>query len=111
MSLLDTGPHTVLVQQRVASENSRGQTVYTNVGDATPVRCSVQPLSASESGFGGLQAVTKRFIVSRTWPGDILSSITFDGYDWDTVGDPQHLDMSPATDHWEIIIEKRGLHG
>lgn len=110
MSLLDTPPHLVVVQNRTASKDSRGQTIYTNVGDPVDVHCSCQPLSASESNVDGLQALTKRFIVSRTWPGDILSTVIWGGFDWDVVGDPQHLSMSPATDHWEIVIEKRGIH-
>jgi len=100
----------VTVQNRVASPDSRGQTIYSNVGDPIDVLCSCQPLSASESNFEGLQALTKRFIVSRTWPGDILSTVIWDGFDWDVVGDPQFLNMSLATQHWEIVIEKRGVH-
>ena len=110
MSLLDRAPHVVTVQNRTASKDSRGQTVYSNVGAPVDVPCSCQPLSASESNVDGLQALTKRFIVSRTWPGDILSTIIWDGFDWDVVGDPQHRSMSAATDHWEIVIEKRGVH-
>lgn len=111
MSLLDNAPHRVLVQNRVKTTNSRGQTVLTDSGNPIPVRCSCQPLSAVESNFDGLQALTKRRIISRTWPGDILSVVTWDGSDWDTVGRPQQLSMSSGTAHWEIVIEERGAHG
>ncbi len=111
MSLLTNPPHVAVVQGRVKSKDDEGATVYTDSGAAFSVPCSVQPLSAAESNIDGLQALTKRLIVARTWPGDILSTVIYDGYDWDTVGDPQHHNMSPRTDHWEVVIEKRGKHG
>jgi hypothetical protein len=28
---------------------------------------------------------------------------------YDTVGDPQWLNMSPATRHWEVVLKRRGV--
>lgn len=112
MSLLDQPPHTVLVQQRVTSSDGRGKSGPLNQGARVLVACSVQPLSSADRlVLGGVVADTKRNIVARSWPGNSLSSVIWDGHFWDTEGEPEHFMMSPATDHWEIRIAKRGEDG
>jgi hypothetical protein len=113
MSLLDRTPHTVQVQLRAIVEDTlRGKSLpLSDVGSPISVGCTVQPLSSTDLlVLGGNVGETQRNIISRTWPGDTNSVVYFDGFQWDTIGDPQHHHMSPATAHWEIRIQKGKAH-
>lgn len=112
MSVLDHPPHRVDVQLRTGpSQDKRGNTVRVSTGAPVTVPCSCQPLSATEIDSFGLRTETVRKIICRSWPGDINSQVLWDGHEWDTVADPEHFSMSPATDHWELLIKKGRKHG
>jgi hypothetical protein len=111
--MLDRAPHTVSVQLMANVQGVRGSYEAQKVGVPLVVRCSVQAVrewsSEEEIQVDGLQALTLARIFSRTWPGDINSIVTWDGYEWETIGDPQHFQMSKRTNHWTITLRQRGV--
>ncbi|WP_213816229.1 hypothetical protein [Glaciihabitans sp. dw_435] len=109
MGILDNGPHNVIVQLRKNEPDPvRGKLVLTATGEPIPMKgVSVQPLSSEDRiALGGAVKTTDTVskITSRTWPGAALSLVIYDGYEWDTIGDPLHMGMSPRTEHWETRI-------
>jgi hypothetical protein len=110
MSLLDRkAPHTVLVQNRKVQRNERGQQVMLDVGGLQPVRCMVEPArdwsQAEEDRGVGLQMVNLAIIYARNWPGDINSTIQWNGALWETTGAPQAFKVSRRTRHWRITTQ------
>ena len=110
MSLLD-GPDTVLVQLRVQGRDARKATTLTDSGAPVRVRgVTVRALSDVELNSPGLEVFSQKVVVSRTWPGDVLSQVIWGGYEWDTIGQPAFFPGSRSTRHYEIRIERRGVH-
>jgi len=111
MSLLD-GPDTVHVQLRTLTRSvGRAAVVLTNTGAPVEVRrVTCRPLTQSEAIAAGVEAVTQRVVVSRTWPGNINSLVIWDGFDWETIGDPPFYPGSRSSAHWEVRIQKAGPH-
>lgn len=120
MSLLDSRTHIAVVQNRVQVPGPHGSTL-TNDGAPATVHGSLQPLSAAESAdFDGSVAFTQKRFITRTWPGNMFSEVTVSRAPrtefeqptpvgvFDCVGDPQHYDASPVTDHWEIVLKRQG---
>jgi hypothetical protein len=108
MSLLDRPRHRLTVQKRKAGpKDSVGNLTLVNDGAPVTVGANVHPLRAEEILSRGLQEVVARRVVARTWPGDIHTLIYFDGYEWEQ--EPaEHFDQSPTTDHFEVVIKRRG---
>jgi len=119
VSLLDSRKFVAVVQNRKQQPGAHGVTL---VNDGAPVTVygSLQPLSAAESAdFDGTVAFTQKRFICRKWPGNSFSQVTVtrlakefvapepEGV-YDCVGDPQHYGMSPATDHWEIVLKRQG---
>lgn len=109
MSLLDNPPHTVTVQNRTITQNAHGATLEPD-GAPVVVECAFQPMSASESNdFDGAVTFEQKRVIARDWPGNATSEVMGpDGHTYDTVGDPQHYNMSPATAHWEVVLQRQG---
>lgn len=112
MSIRGRGPHTVIVQRR---KRGRINGISGLIPDGDPVvirRCSVQSVrewaTAEEEYTHGLQLLSMRRVFTRTWPGDVNSLVYFAGGEFETVGDPQHMDGSPRTEHWVITIKWLG---
>lgn len=106
VSLLDRGPHTLMLQKRRPVDGPHGTTLQ-NVGKPVPVMGAFQPVSATEtSNDGVIASVTRRFI-SRSFSGDVYSLLTDSrGAAWDVVGEPQVYDMSPRTSHVEVLLRR-----
>lgn len=110
MSLLRRkAPHTVLVQNRETTRNDAGLRVDENVGDPIPVRCMGEPVrdwsSSEEVESLGLQVVDLTIIRASTWPGDIKSHVIYAGALYETVGAPQHHNVSRRTSHYRVTIK------
>lgn len=105
MRMLDFPPHVVTVQPRKPQKTSHG-TSFVNNGDPVEVACIVRAVSASESNVDGLTAQTLRRVVSREWPGDIYSLVSWGGDTWQQQGDAQAFDGSARTRHWEVLLRK-----
>lgn len=110
--LLDRPPHKVTVQKKVRTQGLRGAYHEENDGEPIEVACMVQAVrewsTEEELVVDGLQVLTLARIFSRTWPGDVNSIVTWDGYEWETVGEPQHFQVSRRTEHWSITVRRRG---
>jgi hypothetical protein len=112
VSFMDNPPHVVIVQNYVKNRTARG--LYEDVPSGPPieVRCSVQSVrewsSAEEIPINGLQLLTLCRIFCRTWPGDARSIITWAGFEWETVGEPQPNTSGKRTNHWAITVRRRG---
>lgn len=75
---------TVVVQNHSATIGSVGQKVWTTPdGEPKTVPCNVYPLAADIIELFGLQAFETRAVWCDSWPGDLHSSITFEGATWD----------------------------
>lgn len=82
------------------------------VGDPIEVPCTVQAVrewsTEEEIRVEGLQVLTLARLFARSWPGDVNSIVTWDGHEWETVGEPQHFQVSRRTNHWSVTLRKRG---
>lgn len=112
MNLLDNPPHVVVVQNMKRTQNARG--LYEDVPDGEPIQvgCSVQSVrewsSAEEIPVNGLQLLTLCRIFARDWPGTVRSVVLWDGFQWETVGSPQHFIVGKRTHHWAITVRRLG---
>lgn len=113
MSLLDRGKHPVLVIPRVNETSPlRGLKTWVVAAAPTLVKCAVQPVrewSTSEETFtDGIQMLDLRRMFTRDWPGDINSHVIADGVLYESVGAPQHQQMSGRTKHWAVTLRNVG---
>lgn len=113
MSLLDRkAPHVVQVQNRVEARDSGGRRYWTDNGPRVDHACAVQPArdwsSAEEESGAGLQILDLRVILSREWSGDEYSIVYWEGSAYETIGAPQHFNMSPRTQHWRVTVRRTG---
>lgn len=111
-SIRGRGKHSVIVQNRKTTRVS-GLVQYVNDGPPILIpRCSVQSVrewaSAEEVYANGLQLLSMRRVFSREWPGSVNSLVYFDGGEYETVGDPQKMDVSRRTSHWVTTIKWLG---
>ncbi|WP_243063189.1 hypothetical protein [Humibacter sp. RRB41] len=111
MSLLTAPRHVVTVQNRQQVEGSIGQNELVNDGAPVKVRGNKHPLSSDEIVSFGLRDFVTMSFHSLSWPGSPLCVVTFDGAEWDQVGEAQLYDMSPSTRHFEVILRKRNSTG
>lgn len=111
MSIRRNPPHMVEVQPMESRKSPRGVPEDVPVGEPVIVPCSVQPVrewsTAEENRQYGLQLLDLRRVFATNWPGDHRSLIYFEGDEYETVGDPQHLNMSRRTAHWAITVRRR----
>lgn len=112
MSIRGRGRHSVIVQPR-KTERIDGRRIF--VADGPPVlirQCSVQSVrewaTAEEERAYGLQLISMRRVFSRKWAGDVNALVYFSGGEFEVVGDPQHMDGSPRTEHWLTTIRWLG---
>ncbi|MGK0740433.1 hypothetical protein ACSHWG_00890 [Leucobacter sp. Z1108] len=108
-SIRGRGHHEVIVQRRTVGRKNTFVN-YVNEGDPIVIkRCSVQSVrewaTAEENYAYGLSQLSMRRVFARDWPGDVNSLVYFNGGEFETVGDPQHMDGSPRTEHWVITIK------
>ncbi|MFD5599181.1 hypothetical protein ACFWHR_03895 [Leucobacter sp. NPDC058333] len=110
MGLLDRTPHIVTVQRRKRRVTPHGSSLVA-FGAPVDVSCVVRALSASEAADLGLTTETVHRVVSREWPGDVLSLVTYNGAKWEPIGDPLWFDGSARTQHWEVRLKRVSPNG
>lgn len=110
MSLLDRGPHTVVVTPKVEVPDRYGGTSYVD-GDPVNVRGAMQPVSADESEGLGVQADTSYRFIGRDWPGGIHATAVWAGRIFDQEGEARRYSMSARTTHVDVILTVRGTSG
>lgn len=106
MSLLDRGPHTLVVTPKLKQTDPYGGTAIVD-GAPVTVRGSVQPVSADESEALGVQAQTVYRFIGRSWPGGIRSTAVWNGRTFDQQGEPKIYSMSRRTAHVDVILTAR----
>lgn len=113
MSLLNSGPHSVIVTPKVTVRGSLGSEQV----DGEPVtvpRVAVQPTMIEEdlTSEGTSAASTYRLIGRGAWPGGPLSKVEvvsgphLGTYDQD--GPARVYGMSPRTAHYDVLLRRRG---
>ncbi|WP_382307285.1 hypothetical protein [Herbiconiux sp. UC225_62] len=109
--LLDKPKHALQLQKFVLTGGSLGQRKPIADGERVTLRCNIQPLDSAERISRGLQLEVTRRISIRRWPGDYLSRVYFEGFEWETVGEPEHFAMGVRTPHWVIIVKRGARDG
>lgn len=111
-SLRRKRPHVCLVQNYETVRDERGNRVDRKVGDLVRVPVTMQNArewsSAEELLGAGLQLYSLRVCYATEWPGDAKSRVFWDGYEYETVGDPSHNVISRRTSHWQVILRRIG---
>lgn len=111
MGIFDSPRHTLELQLFEESAGSIGQRKPVPYGDRIPIRVNIQPLTSEERLNLGLQLKIVRRVSAREWPGDYLSRGYFEGYEWETLGEPQHYTMGRGTPHYVIIMQRGAKDG
>lgn len=105
MSILDRPKHEAIVQRREQRATPHGSALAA-VGGPVAVPCTVRALTAAEAAELGLGTETIYRVIARDWPGDVLSLVTWQGEQWEPIGQPLRFDGSPRTQHWEVRMKQ-----
>lgn len=115
MSLLDRGPHTLIVTPVVQTTDRYGEDALTDGAPITVTGCSMQPMTMEEATAAGAQAATTYRVICRQWPGSLSSSAVVVhgppgtvGRTFDQQGEPRHYGMNPRTAHDDVVLTARG---
>jgi hypothetical protein len=111
VSLLDLGPDVVTVYPEVESEDEYGNTVMVPSDEGVSVRGRWQPGTAEESAAEGQETSTTYRFLCRTFPAGPYARVTFDGSDWDVLGEPKHYRGSTLTGHYTVRLKERAVNG
>jgi hypothetical protein len=106
VSLL-TGNLEVTLTPETESTDEYGNVGRSASGTPVPVTCRVQPLTAAESVAIGQQVNTVYRLIAREWPAGAFAGVTWDGRDWDILGEPKRSRGGPATQHVTVLIRAR----
>lgn len=107
MSLLDNGPDTVTVYAEVEDTDDYGNRVLVPDDSGVTVRGRWQPGVAEESAAQGQETNTLYRFLCREFPAGPYALVTFDGSDWDVVGEPKQHRGSWATRHVTVLLKER----
>lgn len=103
MSLLDQPTDTVTVVPQMVANDAYGTPVAGTPAAAVKVRCRVQPLVTLDQT--GQATYAQYRIVARSFPRGPFSKVTWNGRDWEIVGEPQRHNGSPRTAHVSVDIK------
>lgn len=106
MSLLDRGPHTLLVQ-RMRTEEDPDYGGTRKVPDGLPVTVTgamVQPLTTTEASELGVRADTTLKVICRSWPGGIYSEVTWQGRALFQRGETRRHSIGRRTQHDTAVL-------
>lgn len=109
MSLLDRAPHEVLVYPEVASDDGYGTPIRVPAEEPVLVRGWMRPVSAEERQALGQQSATTYRLFARDIPGGPWARVSWDGRDFDAVGEPLVHDSAGVTslDHMTVLLAAR----
>lgn len=110
MSLLSSPPHTVTAQPHKAVDGRYGQDWIPD-GDPVEWQCAVQPMTAEEAERLGVQTETTMRIICRSWPFGPHTLVTYNGREFEQVGEARQYRMSRRTAHDDVVIRAVGSHG
>jgi len=107
--MLDEGPETVQLYPAVRHTTGRGN--IERVPGPDPVELEgvwIFAEDASESSSSqGQRLLTRYRLRSRQFPAGAWSKITWNGDDYDVVGEPKHIPGSPRLEHWLVTLQAR----
>lgn len=114
MSLLDHGPHTVVVTPKVQEADGYGGSKYVDGDPVTIEGCSVQALTSDEKQTlnGSEVDATDRVIWRGPWPGGPKSKVEWhdavfnEDVTFNQVGIPRRYSMSPRTRHVDVLLQQ-----
>lgn len=99
----------VEVQNYSKGTGAVGQSTF-NVPDGAPikVKCNVYPAEQSVIETYGLQQVDTRLVVCDSWPGNIHSTIAFEGAVWEPATPVAAYRKTVSARSVQLHIRKRG---
>lgn len=106
VSLLDFGPDVITVRPEIETTDFYGNPVRVP-GAPVQVRCRVQPLSTSDSAAVPNSVGSTYRVIARDLPGGSWSIVTWQGRDWDIIGERQLSNGSGMTRHCKFLITSR----
>lgn len=106
MSLLANGPHTVLLFPAVRQVGSRGNVEVTPGPD--PVKLErVWMFPATSVAVPGQRTLTRYELTCTEFPAGAWSRVSWDGWEFDVVGEPAFMPGSERARHWVIQLQAR----
>lgn len=113
MSRLTRGVHTVTVTPRIETIGPRGAIVQ-SFGQPQKFQCNVKPASTDEREAVGVTVETVYRIKyfpqahgGKPWAGGTYSRITWDGREFEQIGEGLISSRSPRTGHVKILMKAR----
>ena len=107
MSLLDHGPHAIVVYPSVWAADADGNFAWRPGHTPVLVWARVQPVGSTELVVNGQQVATVARVIARHAPAGPWDRIDYDGRTWDVLGEPEQRGDSPATRHTTALIHAR----
>lgn len=106
MSLLDRGPHTLLVQLMKADPNDRygGSKKVADGAPVTVTGAMVQPLTTTEAYELGVRADSSWKVICRSWPGGPYSEATWNGRKLFQRGETREHSSGRTTQHHSAVL-------
>jgi hypothetical protein len=93
----------ITVWPEVAGTDGDGNPVIVPGDVGVTVRCSVQPVSATESAQLGQGFTTLYRVYAAALPVGAFGRVRWQGRDWDVVGEPQRRSGGPAGNDTMLI--------
>lgn len=107
MSLLDAGPHTVVVYPQVSTLDPDGNPVLgPGAVPITLVGVTLRPLSASENNELGQGTDTRYQLYARAAPLGPWAAVDWDGQRYDVLGEPARWDGAPGLAHVTAVLRR-----
>ena len=106
MSLL-TG-HTVTLYPDVVATDGDGNPGQRRPGTVSqPISGRWEYVSATEDTTDGQEVNTRADFRCRSFPAGFAGRVTYDGRDWDVLGEPTVSGLSPLTRHLKVRLVAR----
>jgi hypothetical protein len=107
VSLLGSG-QTVLAFPDVIGADADGNPGQRRPGtESVPVVGRWQYEAPAEDTSEGQQVITRAKFLARNWPTGFAGRVTYDGREWDVIGEPTRSGLSPATRHTVVRLVAR----
>lgn len=106
--LIDNGPCSVMVQNRKSVADEYGSATYAPDGDPILVRCVVNTVDSTEIEALGIQLEDAYRVICRRWPGDYRSLITWEGDEYEQVGNVRKYRNGMLSHHDDVLMKRTG---
>lgn len=106
MSILDSGPHTIVVYPAVVEDDGYGGT-QPGVGDPIEVRAYCSPLAAEADSSDGYGTQQRFQVIARHLPSGPWARVDWGGEQYVMVEPPRRFGFSRRTAH-DVAVIRRG---